>query len=74
MIQQAKPRWVFELWCLGASDRICANDFDLPIGQNRRRFWRVRGRVLQALFSWWWWQEDKGLSWPDVRALIKQWR
>lgn len=52
----ASPEWVYKLWCLGASDKICARDNDIPVSRNRRMFWWMRGRILKALFSWWWWE------------------
>ena len=50
-----KLRWVFELWCFGAGDEICAADEDLPVSRWRRMFWRVRGAILHRLFGWWSW-------------------
>lgn len=54
----AKPRWAFELWCLGAGDRYCASDEGLPISDTKRLVWRVRGALLQFLFGWWRWDYE----------------
>ena len=52
------PRFIFELWCFGASDLICASDFDLPISIWERTLLTIRGNVLHFLFSWWWWRNE----------------
>lgn len=56
MPAQAKPQWVFELWCLGIGDDRCARDKALPVSPLRRIFWFVRGWLLTALFGWWEWE------------------
>lgn len=50
----AKPKWVFKLWCDGAADNIVAQDMDYPASRLRRIFWRVRGFILMSMFGWWW--------------------
>jgi len=54
---RARPRWVFNLWCLGTGDEICAADMGLLVSWPRRIFWRIRGFILHLLFGWWWWEE-----------------
>lgn len=54
-----KPDWVFELWAGGNADIYCATDKSLPINPLRRLFWRIRGEIVSALFSWWWWEENR---------------
>lgn len=57
-METPKPQWVFNLWCSGAGDRICAGDPDLPISRPRRLFWWIRGAILQWLFGWWWYEQQ----------------
>jgi hypothetical protein len=52
-----KPEIVAKLWAYGMGDLYCAHDEDLPISKPRRLFWRIRGEILTALFSWWWWEK-----------------
>jgi hypothetical protein len=51
------PRWAFVLWCSGAGDLYCAYDDELPFAFGQRTLWKIRGHILQGLFSWWWYQE-----------------